>query len=146
MNVHASGTSGYSLLELLVVLAIMSLVMLAALPSGGGALGRLTLSGDARAISTDLRRLREMAADRQSDITITPQPSNPAELAVSTGETLSLPSGTRVEVKPGPTGRRAFILGWDGTASGMLVLTRNGATARITADRLTGRLVLEGTR
>jgi len=135
----ARGTSpGYSLVELLVVLAIMSLIVLVAVPAASSTVERMTLSADARTLTTNLRALRAIALDRQTDIVVT---ATAGGLTPSQGSAIELSSGTAVDIAQLGTDQR-FILRWDGTASGAITLTRGESSLRITVDRLTGRLAV----
>lgn len=117
---------GYSLLEMMVVLAIMGLIAVLALPALTGAGDRVTLTADARAIATQLRALREEAQDRQSEITLTP-----ADLNVSAGTQVSIGGAT------------ALVIDADGSLAADLRLTRNGRAIRVVVNRLTGRITVE---
>ena len=136
-------TAGYTLLELLVALAIMSLIAVVAIPAVAGSLERMTLSSDARALTTQLRRLREDALDRQIDITVAPSGAAENVLDVSGGDPIALASGTHAEIVTANGAPPRFAIGWDGTMTGAIRLSRGNAVARIVADRLTGRLSVE---
>jgi len=138
MNRPRRTSPGYSLVELLVVLAIMSLIVLVAVPAASSTVERMTLSADARTLTTSLRALRTIALDRQTDIVVT---LTAGGLAPSQGPAIGLSSGTAVDIAQLGTDRR-FILRWDGTASGAITLTRGESSLRITVDRLTGRLAV----
>ena len=135
--------AGYTLLELLVVLAIMSLIAVVAIPAVGGSLERMTLSSDARALITQLRRLREDALERQIDITVASSGSAENLLSVSNGGSITLASGTHAEIVASSGTPQRFAIAWDGTMTGAIRLSRGNAVARVTADRLTGRLSVE---
>ena len=62
---------GYSLLEVLIVLAIAAVIAVAAAPAIGSTVERMALRSDVRNVTTELRRLRDTALDRQADIIIT---------------------------------------------------------------------------
>jgi prepilin-type N-terminal cleavage/methylation domain-containing protein len=135
-------SAGYSLVELLVVLAIISLILLVALPAGGSAVERMTLSADARALADDLRALRTRALDQQTDIVVTRE-RDTSLLVTSEGRRLGLSVGTDAAIVSGD-GR--FTLRWNGTASGAIWLTRGPSSVRLNADQLTGRIALEVAR
>ena len=120
---------GYSLLELLVVLAIIGLIATVAVPVVTTSVDRMTLAADARAVATRLRALREDALDQQK------------EIPVAIG-TLPVSGGTVVDATPA----KDFAIGPDGTMPATLRLTRGGASVRIFANRLTGRFSIEGAR
>ena len=128
-------TRGYSLIEMLVVLAIMGLLIALAAPEVQAGVERLTLRNDARAVMTSLRRLRETALDTQSDIALQVSRGHENDIEVSNGSVIALTPGTRV------TGAQRVLVGWDGTISGAFVLERGGARVRVSGAPLTGRLL-----
>lgn len=128
---------GYSLLELLVVLAIAAAIVVIATPTVQTSVDRITLSADVRAVMTALRRFREEAMDRQVDITLGVRGGAASEISVSTGETLALTAGTTVRAAPA----QGVVVAWDGTIRGTLRLARGSREATVAADLLTGRLV-----
>lgn len=145
MRAKPTSTAGYSLIELLVVLAIMGLLAVIAVPAVASSVERMTLSGDTRALTTELRALRGRALDRQVDISLSVSGGAPNVLAVSDGGTIVLAGGTQAEISAPGAGNtpQHFVIAWDGTMTGSLRLSRGGSSARIAADRLTGRLVVE---
>lgn len=116
---------GYSLLELVVALAIVGLIAGVAAPVVVGGVDRMTLNADVREVATRLRALREVALDTQS------------EIAVAPGD-FDIAAGTRVDLPKG-----GLVIAADGTAGATLKLTRGNATAWITMNRLTGRIAVE---
>jgi prepilin-type N-terminal cleavage/methylation domain-containing protein len=130
-------TRGYSLLELIVALAIAAAIVVIATPAVQASVDRMTLSADVRTVMTALRRLREEASDRQVDITLGAPGGAGNLIAVSTGETLALTAGTVVRVAPA----QGVVVAWDGTIRGTLRLSRGPREATVAADLLTGRLV-----
>jgi prepilin-type N-terminal cleavage/methylation domain-containing protein len=129
-------TRGYSLLELLIVLAIAAMIVVIATPAIQASLDRMTLSADVRTVMTALRRLREEALDRQVDITLSVPGGAASEILVSTGERLGLTAGTVVRA----SSTQGVVLTWDGTIWGTLRLARGAREATVAADPLTGRL------
>lgn len=132
------GAPGYSLLELLVVLAIAGLIAAVAVPAAATSLDRMALNADARLLMTQLRLLRVAALDRQEDIVLT---ASAGVVAASTGASFALSRGASVEVE----GAR-FVIGAEGSAGGVLRVSRGGAALRIVAEPLTGRLRAEAAR
>lgn len=142
MTWHSDMARGYSLLELLVVLAIMALIVAAAAPAIGGAVERMTLRSDVRTLSSELRRLREQALDRQADIALTVSGLAGNELTASDGSTIALAPGTRLQILS--TGNKRVIIAWDGSISGAVRVARGRTSADIIAEPLTGRLISRG--
>lgn len=130
-------TRGYSLMELIVALAIMALIVVVATPAVQASVDRMTLRADARAVMTELRRLREEALDLQSDITLTVAGDASNALRASDGSTLEVTAGTSI-------GAHDVTVAWDGTIRGEIVLSRGGAEAFVAADPLTGRPTQRG--
>ena len=121
---------GYSLLELLVVLAIIGLIATIAVPMASSSVERMTLNADARAVVTQLRDLRETALDQQREVVVIERAGQAHPLAVSAGTTVD-------------AGREGFRIGADGIPSGTLRVARGGASVRIGAHSLTGRIAVE---
>jgi prepilin-type N-terminal cleavage/methylation domain-containing protein len=138
MNPTRAASPGYSLVELLVVLAIVALVVLVAVPAASSTIERMTLRADARTLTTELRALRTIALDRQTDIVVT---AGAGGMVSSQGAAIHLSSGTTVEIAQAGS-ENAFVLRWDGTASGAVTLRRGDALLRIVVDRLTGRFAV----
>lgn len=137
---------GYSLLEVLIVLAIAAVIAVAAAPAIGSTVERMALRSDVRNVTTELRRLRDTALDRQADIIITL--AGDGTLAASDGSAIPVAAGTAVQVLPASTAASParLVIAWDGAISGGLRLTRGRSTAEISAEPLTGRLVAQGAR
>lgn len=121
--------SGYSLLELLVVLAIMGLIATVAVPMAATSVERMTLSADARSLVTQLRDLRDSALDQQRQMVVTAQGAQSGSLTVS--------AGTTIEV-----GAEGFSISADGIPSGRLRLSRSGSAVHIVTHQLTGRIAV----
>ena len=119
------GSAGYSLLELLVVLAIMALISSVAAPTLIGGSDRIVLAADARAVATQLRAWRDEALDGQREVTIAP-----ADLVLSSGTSADL-------------GAKSFTIGADGGAGVRVRLSRGNTTVTVVMDRLTGRVAIE---
>jgi general secretion pathway protein H len=148
MSPRTQPTAGYSLLELLIVLAVMGLIAVVAVPAVAGSVERMTLTSDVRAMTTQLRALRERALDRQVDIAVTVSGSASNVLNITGGEAIALSAGTSIEILVPGASRAAkqITIAWDGTIAGRFRLTRGAAATDITADRVTGRLIVEAPR
>lgn len=130
-------TRGYSLMEMVVALAILALIVVVATPTVQASVERMTLRADTRTLMTELRRLREEALDRQTDITLTVAGGAPHELQASNGSIIALSYGTSI-------GAEGVTVAWDGTIRGAVTLARGSAEAFVVADPLTGRPMQRG--
>lgn len=125
------GAAGYSLLELLVVLAIMGLIATVAVPAVVGSVDRVTLTADARATATKLRAWRNVALDGQTEVAVT---ADGARLTASHGDTLDLSSGTVAD--------DSVVISPVGASSGAIRLTRGASSVIIAVDAITGRVTI----
>ena len=125
-----SPSAGYSMLELMVVLAIMAIVATAGVPYAFRAADRLTLEGDARLVASKMRLLRETAMDRQKDISVSVSSADANELLTSEGDTIRLSEGTSASIVTDMPDRR-MLMGWDGSVSGVLVLSDGSRKLRL---------------
>ena len=137
-----SSSAGYSLLELLVVLAIMALIVVTAIPFAVGTIEKFSLASDTRLVAAQLRTFRQQALDRQRDVslfaTTQPQPG----LKSSDGQFIALSSGTTASVFAAG-GRQDIRISWDGSMSGTIIMTRGGKSNRIFAGELNGPIRVE---
>lgn len=125
-------SAGYSLLELMVVLAIIAVVMTAGLPYAFGSLERLSLESDARRLAGSLRGMRALAMDLQKDVILT-VPAGTGDIIVSSeGDRIRLSPGITVRVEaPGGTEAGGLVVGWDGSLSGSLRLDSGNRRLRL---------------
>lgn len=137
---------GYSLLEVMIVLAIAAVVMLAAAPAISSTVERMTLRSDVRSVTTELRRLRDAALDRQADVILTV--GGNGALVASDGTIIPLAAGTVVQIVPASAATKParLVIAWNGAISGGLRLARGQSVASIAAEPLTGRLLTQGER
>lgn len=134
--------AGYSLLELMVVLAIMAIVATAGLPLASRALDRLSLEGDARLVASGVRQLRETAMDLQKDVSLQVRGSGSRELVSSDGRRIALSASTSVEIlTDAPDGR--MLIGWDGNVSGVIVLSNGSRKLRLRQAGILAPLIVE---
>lgn len=125
------GAAGYSLLELLVVLAIMGLIAAVAAPSVIGSVDRVTLTADARAVATQLRAWRNVALDGQTEVEVT---TAGRRVTASTGDSLDLSSGTVADA--------SLVISPVGASSGAIRLTRGASSIKVSVDAITGRVTV----
>jgi general secretion pathway protein H len=131
---------GFSLLELIVVLAIMALAAVALVPITGSASRGITIDAAARAVAVELRAARSAAiyANRETDFTIDAAARRYWSDAAPRQQ--ALPDGITAAVAPGERSRGSIRFYPDGSASGgAILLTGPQRTARIEVDALTGR-------
>lgn len=140
-----SASAGYSLLELMVVLAIMSLIVVVAIPYSAGTVEKFSLASDTRQVATGLRAWRQRAVDMQRDIAVAVTTEPAVTLKTSEGDVLALSSGTTASVFA-PANRTTVVLSWDGSISGTIVLARGGKSSRVFADKLNGPIRVEAIR
>jgi prepilin-type N-terminal cleavage/methylation domain-containing protein len=136
------GQSGYSLLELMVVLAIMALVMTAGLPFAVRALDGLSVESDARLAASRLRELRTVAMDLQQDLRFVVSQEAPATLVAPDGRRVHLGSGAIARIEGGDEDG-VLVLGWDGSVSGSLLVSRGNRQLRLRQRDAYGAIVIE---
>lgn len=128
--------AGYSLLELMVVLAIIAVVMTAGLPFAFGSMERLSLESDARRVAGSLREMRALAMDLQKDVVLSVPAGGGDIIASSEGDRIRLSPGTTATIEAAEPGGRAdgpgrLVIGWDGSLSGSLRLESRGRALRL---------------
>jgi general secretion pathway protein H len=133
---------GFTLLELLVVLAILG-VLLATVPAGlGAALPGMRLHAAAEMLVTDLQAARLQAIRGRHETAIELEPDRPGyRIAASKRE---LPSGSAIRLQAPDRRQSALRFLPDGSSNGgVLILSRDERAYRISVDWLTGRAVLD---
>jgi len=134
--------AGYSLLELLVVLTIMALVATAGLPFAVRALDVQGIESDARLAASRIREIRTAAMDLQQDLRLTVSQAPRATLVSTDGRSLELGSGSLARTE-GSTADGALVVGWDGSISGHLVISRGNRQLRLRQRDAYGPVVIE---
>jgi type II secretion system protein H len=128
---------GYSLLELLVVLAILGLIAALAVVPISASIDHMRLSDDARVLAGALREAREEALNQQRDIALTIDAQTPNKIASSSGGRWTLSGDSIVSL----TGAHAFAFHADGTASGgAFRIARGSAHAELRIDDVTAAI------
>lgn len=132
--------AGFTLLELLVVLAILALVYAVAIPTRPASWRGGDVAGAGRELAQDLRTARATAIAQRREVVVALDPAalnyriddTAAALPARDVETLG------VDLAPGERTLRFFP---DGSANGATLTLRHGdATATVTVDWLTGRI------
>jgi len=141
------GARGFTMVEMLVVLAILGLLAMLALPRIGSGKGA-ELRAAAHAMAADLRRLRDEAIRR--DVTTALVPLAAGYALGSSGPTRALPAGIALTVESAPTRLlpdRGDLIDFfpDGSSTGgVLTLSRNGSIVRVLVRGVDGRVRLHG--
>jgi general secretion pathway protein H len=131
--------SGYTLVELLVVLAIAALLVALAVPFSAESLARAELVSDARHVATELRKLEALAVSTNSDVTI--MQSKTALMIVDGQPAVSSHIDSTVQI----AGPEPISFYPDGTSGGgRLLVSRDGETIAIGVEWLTGRIEIGG--
>lgn len=123
-------TDGFTLLELLVVLAIMGLMLTVAAPFTVRTVENAQLRADTRELVSDLRALRRRAIDRRETIAVTSLFEN----------TRRLPGHASYRARFVPAaGSEALVFYPDGTSSGgTFRLEEGGRSAEVSVAWLSG--------
>ena len=131
-----ANAAGYTLLELLVVIAIVSLITALAAPAAVRAIASATINADARRLAGDLRQLQQIAEERQETITI----SNAASgIKIEPDAGLELPAENVVLADA--THRLVYFA--DGTTSGgTLRVSEEGRSIDLDVAWLTGSIAI----
>jgi prepilin-type N-terminal cleavage/methylation domain-containing protein len=136
---------GYSLLELIVVLAAAGLLAALVAPSFSGSLESARLRAGAAEVRATLARARSLAATEGRERTVFLDFDHAAYGVAGEGGRLSLPEGirfsrARVGDLPAESGEARLKFHPDGSAveAEVELSAPGGATARVTVDPLTG--------
>jgi len=147
-SVMARTSAGFTLFEMLVVLAIIGLVVALALPNLRGPPDNLRLEAAARTVASALRLSRSQAIARNADVVLTID-ADRRIFESSTGPAIQLDHEISVEfifAAPERRGRAAGGIRFfpDGTSSGGdIVLTLDKRRASISVNWLTGEARLD---
>jgi prepilin-type N-terminal cleavage/methylation domain-containing protein len=126
---------GYSLLEMLVVLAILGLIAVLAVPPISASIDHMRLADDTRILAAALREAREQALNEQSEVALTVV-SHAIEGA---GQRWSLSDSATLTYAAAEGGPKTFAFHADGTANGgTFRIARGKAKAYVRIDDITG--------
>lgn len=145
MRPTRSSSAGYSLLELMVVLAILSIIVMMAVPFAAGTVEKFSLASDTRLVAAQLRALRQQALDMQRDVTLVATTQPQPGLQTSQGRFLSLSAGTSASILAAG-GRHDLVVSWDGSISGTIILTRGDRSSKVFVGQLNGPVRVETIR
>ena len=127
---------GYSLLEMLVVLAILGLIAVVAVPPISASIDNMRLADDTRVLAGALREVREQALDEQRDLALTIAGANAIEGA---GRRWTLSDDAAITFVAGEGGPKVFAFHADGTANGgAFRIARGKGKADVRVDGITG--------
>ncbi len=129
---RSRNSDGYTLLELLVVMAILSTLAAVAIPVASRSVESAMLNSDVRETVVELRRLESEAVARQTTISVSQ--GKEGTLSFSTGESWTVPSGSVIALT---SPRVSFYP--DGTSGGgALEVSRGGDNITIAVAWLSG--------
>ena len=143
------GQEGFTLLELLVTMALLGIIVAISLPhvmTGGGA---LQLASDARVLAGRIRAARERALSSREMTRVTINLLSPAVAGPGAERAVSLTATERVIVRT-PKGlvedaSAVILFRPDGSSSGgSITLEGHGRTRRLQVDWLTGAVSADG--
>ncbi|MES2817373.1 MAG: GspH/FimT family pseudopilin [Pseudomonadota bacterium] len=137
--------SGFTLVEMLVVLTILGLAMAVVAPAINRGLGG-SLSEIARDLQVDLRKARSQAVTRQRSVVLWVDVERRV-YTLERGKPRSIPEGIVIKTKVASTETRGTQAGIrffaDGSSTGgTLQLVQEGAVMALEVDWLTGRVSL----
>lgn len=147
----AIGQRGFTLLEMLLVLAIMAMVLAVAPPLLSAAMPGLQLKGSARSIAAALRQARSKAITEGRATTLDVDLEQRQAQVDGSGNSVSIPSSIEIvlttadqELTDEQHGRIRFYP--DGTSTGGRVALKHGSSGYdIDVDWLTGRIQIKAT-
>lgn len=151
MTAASSNSEGFTLLELLIVFAIMLLVSAVVLPQFARSIDQFQLQKSAREMAAVLREARNIAVSRAQEITFSLNADDSSYAITSRDKRYELPRGVAIGYEA--TGALPTIVGTsadaadrivfhpDGSASGArLSLSIGGRSYRIAVDWMTGNV------
>jgi general secretion pathway protein H len=137
------GAAGYSLVELLVVLAIASLMAMLAAPRVVSSLEAGTQRLDSERILSALGAWRAQAHNLETTVRAFVQPVAPNVLRSSLATELDFDDKTRVEIFAADGGKALAFYADGSTGGGEIRLSRGGMTRHIFIEPVSGRIELE---
>ncbi len=134
MKLRADIASGYTLIEVLVVLAIIGLIAGFAMPPAARTIEFAFLQSDARSVVSQLRSARDEAIDQGTTVTFERSPEGYIDIGGK--DRLVLSHGSKLELDA-----KAIAFYPDGTSNGgALEVSRADRALRINVSWLTGTI------
>lgn len=130
-------SSGYTLIELLVIIAILAIIATFAVPVALTLADGMRLQSDTRNLLTQLRQIEQGAVDRERTIVVRNDPVLP-RLVTDDGYSLELPDGSTAHIQDGAD----IVFFPDGSSNGGLVsVSRENRVLNIRVGWLLGDLM-----
>jgi general secretion pathway protein H len=142
---HAAGNSGFTLVEMLVCIAILALLMAAFAPALSGSRARTELTGSAHALALALRATRDLAiAQRRPEAFAL----DTAKRVYQSGNGVPQKLGRDLDVQlvaadAGQAGGAIRFFADGGSSGGVLRLSLEKRRLDVVVDWLTGRISVE---
>ena len=142
-------SAGFTILELLVTLAIMAIVLRVALPRMGGTVARASFQSTAIALAAELRATRSAAMWSNTEVSVYVGPDGHSYWSGVHTDRQNLPAGFSLNLSgPGvveaASGAKSLRFRPDGSASeGRFQLSGSSRSAAVTVDWLTGAMHIE---
>ena len=143
---------GFTLIELLMVLTIVSLAYLIVVPSSMRSTRSVEVRTTALNLASELRAARAQAIGRGMETAVAVDTQTWRYIVESEGRAVQLPTSLRLTVNFAANltrdpARSRFVFFSDGSSSGgSISIERDGQTAAVTVDWLTGAVAVEPAR
>lgn len=142
-------SNGFTLVELLVCLAIASVLAVMSLPYVAGGAGRMRLESEARGVAALLRGARERALAERQPIAVRIDPATRSVTVDGGRSSYRLSASEQLGLLADDGGAKGFVAAIvfapdGGSSGGLLVMKAGGHQLTLDVDWLTGAVTMEG--